>query len=76
MSYPDTLSKLEGQVRQLEDLRMQDARERDRLRSEVNRLRFAITTVLDTFKKDEADGYRSRDRQHAIEVLGALGVGQ
>jgi hypothetical protein len=46
MSYPDTLSRLEGQVRQLEDSRMQEARERDRLRSEVNQLRAALTQFV------------------------------
>lgn len=41
MSYPDTLARLESQVRQLEDARMQEARERDRLRSENEALKAA-----------------------------------
>jgi hypothetical protein len=28
-----------------------------------------METVLNTFKRDEAQGYRSRDRQFAIEIL-------
>lgn len=33
-------------------------------------LRGAAQTVYDTFVKDEAAGYRSRDRQFAIDLLG------
>jgi hypothetical protein len=33
-------------------------------------LRWAVETVLETFRKDEAQGYRSRDRQYAISILG------
>lgn len=33
-------------------------------------LRKAVETVLDQFTQDEAQGYHSRDRQYAIEVLG------
>lgn len=29
----------------------------------------AARTILETFRKDEAQGYRSRDRQFAIELL-------
>jgi hypothetical protein len=69
MSYPDTLARLESQVSQLEQLRVEEARERDRLRSEGNRLRKAIETVLTTFEKDEEQGYHSRDRKYAITIL-------
>lgn len=41
----------------------------DILESENRRLREAIETVLNTFEADEAQGYRSRDRQYAIEIL-------
>lgn len=40
---------------------------------EIERLRKiedAAKYVLKTFKKDESDGYRSRDRQFAIDILG------
>jgi hypothetical protein len=47
MSYPDTLARLESQIAQLEDARMQEARERDQLRSEINLLRL---------ERDAADG--------------------
>lgn len=30
----------------------------------------AVRTVYDTFVRDEAQGYRSKDRQFAIDVLG------
>jgi hypothetical protein len=33
-------------------------------------LRWAVETVLKTFRADEAQGYRSRDRQYAIDILG------
>lgn len=32
-------------------------------------LEAAVKTVLDNFKKSEAQGYRSRDRQYAIDIL-------
>lgn len=42
---------------------------------EISRLRRALEHVVETFKRDEAQGYRSRDRQFAIEILeGALSV--
>lgn len=34
-------------------------------------LRDAAQTVFDTFSRDEAQGFRSKDRQFAIEILGA-----
>lgn len=37
MSYPDTITRLESQIAQLEAARMEEARERDRLRSEVEK---------------------------------------
>lgn len=37
--------------------------------AEIARLLAAITCVVETFEKDEARGYRSRDRQFAIEIL-------
>lgn len=45
MSYPDTLSRLAGQVRQLEDARMEESRERDRLRCQLNQLRKALEEI-------------------------------
>lgn len=45
MSYPDTISRLESQIRQLEDARMQEARERDRLRSINERLQAALRDI-------------------------------
>jgi hypothetical protein len=36
---------------------------------EIAQLNAAISCVVETFKRDEAQGYRSRDRQFAIEVL-------
>lgn len=41
------------------------------LEAEIGRLSSAIRRVVDTFEKDEAQGYRSRDRQFAIDVLKA-----
>lgn len=40
--------------------------ENERLRA----FKAAAKAVLDNFRKSEADGYRSRDRQYANEVLG------
>lgn len=34
------------------------------------KLRTAVETVLEKFTRDEAQGYHSRDRQYAIEILG------
>jgi len=39
--------------------------------TEAPGLREAAQCVLDTFSKDEAQGYRSKDRQFAISVLGS-----
>jgi hypothetical protein len=36
----------------------------------LKRLEKAARTVLETFQKDEAQGYRSRERQYAIDMLG------
>jgi hypothetical protein len=36
---------------------------------EIERLREAITVVVETFARDEEQGYRSRDRRFAIDVL-------
>ena len=41
------------------------------LEAENGRLSSAIRKVVDTFEKDEAQGYRSRDRKFAIEILKA-----
>lgn len=35
----------------------------------IAQMQKAIELVVSTFEKDEAQGYRSRDRQFAIEVL-------
>ena len=40
--------------------------------AKVRRLREGIAAVVDTFARDEAQGYRSKDRQFAIEVLRPL----
>lgn len=45
MSYPDTLARLESQVASLQDARMEEARESDRLRSEIRRLREALKDI-------------------------------
>lgn len=60
MNYADTLSRLEGQVRRLETARMDEAIERDRLRSEANRLREALVLAR---KRIEYYGTIS-DRRH------------
>jgi hypothetical protein len=39
------------------------------LQADYDVLRQAVRFVLDKFKEDEADGYRSMDRQFAIEIL-------
>jgi hypothetical protein len=39
------------------------------LAKEIERLREAIKVVVETFEKDEAQGYRSRDRRYAIDIL-------
>lgn len=67
MSYPDTLSRLEGQVRQLEDARMQEARERDQLRSEVNRLRAALKRIVDN--RDNKNWRKPEMVQEAEQAL-------
>jgi len=36
---------------------------------EMGKMRKAIERVVTTFEKDEAQGFRSRDRQFAIEIL-------
>lgn len=38
-------------------------------RAESARLRAKINTVLETFERDEAQGYHSKDRQFAISIL-------
>lgn len=40
------------------------------IRLQRDELLAAARTVHDTFVKDEARGYRSRDRQYAIAILG------
>jgi hypothetical protein len=45
MTYLDAIARLESQVAQLQDARMEEARERDRLRSEVMRLRAALQDI-------------------------------
>ncbi len=35
----------------------------------LERLEQAVETVVSTFERDEAQGYRSRDRQFAIDLL-------
>lgn len=37
--------------------------------AEVKRLRAAIRTVVETFEKDQREGFQSRDRTFAIEIL-------
>jgi hypothetical protein len=32
-------------------------------------MRTVLTTIRDKFAKDEAQGYRSRDRQYAISMI-------
>lgn len=44
---------------------------REQAEARVDRLTAALRAVHDTFVKDEAQGYQSRDRQFAIEILGA-----
>ena len=46
MSYLNTIAGLESQIAQLQDTRMVEARERDRLRSENVRLRAALTQFV------------------------------
>lgn len=41
----------------------------ERLHVEAERLHDAVDHVLRVFEKDEAQGYRSKDRQFAIEIL-------
>jgi hypothetical protein len=41
------------------------------LRAELEQLQQAVKAVVETFSRDEAQGFRSRDRQFAIEILGA-----
>lgn len=67
MNYPDTLSRLEDKVRQLEEARMQEARERDHLRAraenknaalneamaEVGRLRSVLTGIAEYCSGDD-----------------------
>jgi hypothetical protein len=53
----------------IEQLRVESLRA-DRAEAQMAALREALTMVVDSFKVDEAAGYRSRDRQYAIEILG------
>ena len=42
---------------------------------EIERLRSALTTIRDTFAKDIAQGYRTNDKEFAIDIAngGLLG---
>lgn len=42
---------------------------RDAMKARIAELEQTITVVLENFEKSEAQGYRSRDRQYAIEIL-------
>lgn len=50
------------------------------LKAEIERLRFALQTIHDTFSKDVEQGYKTRDKTYAIEIaklgLGLLADGQ
>ena len=53
-----------------EGMMMKHADQEQRIRELEN----AIKLVIDTFARDEEQGYRSRDKRFAIEILGkALG---
>ncbi|WP_316176284.1 hypothetical protein [Bradyrhizobium sp. SZCCHNRI1073] len=39
------------------------------LNERIAKLETAIEVVVSTFEKDEAQGFRSRDRQFAIDIL-------
>lgn len=41
------------------------------LLARMERMKAAVETVIGKFKQDQAQGYRSKDRTYAIEVLGA-----
>lgn len=58
-------AELRGLVRDLTTVLEKRNAEIERLRE----IEVAARTVLDTFKQSEAQGYRSRDRQYAIEIL-------
>jgi hypothetical protein len=41
----------------------------EKAEAEIERLRETIKVVVETFERDEAQGYRSRDRRYAIDIL-------
>ena len=43
--------------------------ERDKYAKEASRLREAIEYVVTKFEQDEAQGYRTKDREFAITIL-------
>ena len=51
------------------ELEHESHRDYQALEADLGRLSGAINTVLSTFEKDESQGYRSRDRQFAIDIL-------
>lgn len=70
MSYPDTIARLESQVAQLQSARMDEARERDRLRAQRDALVKALAAMLDTF-----GGYSGVPAcDEAITAMQALGL--
>ena len=65
MEFPDDwYEDIDGRSRMLNQEKV--AAEIERLQ----RVEHMARCVLETFRKDEAQGYRSRDRQFAIELLG------
>lgn len=64
-----TIDRLTVQVRHLEADLDQAANENNYLSAQLASARQAMETVIHNFKQDEKDGYRSRDRRYAIDVL-------
>lgn len=70
MSYLDRMSMLEGQVGRLEDARMQEARENDRLRSEVKRLQSEVDRLRSALFYIEQMTHDGATHEHVRKVLG------
>lgn len=47
---------------------MEAAAEIERLREQHDRLKNALQTIHDTFARDHAQGFKTRDKQFAIDV--------
>lgn len=71
MSYPDTLTRLQGEVARLQDARMEEARERDRLRSHLVERDSIIAEMVAQIEKLKQDGKHYRENMEG-DVAGII----